>query len=327
MLVKLFKELIDYKWYLAFVVLFLLFLPLDFNNSSTIINHGLLVFIGDSISFSSTTVKLINVLSVLGIILMSVFFRITLSSFKIINKGYHIGLLMGIMYFAFWQKELPSFLELLSVIFLFVSVFQILKIEHSKQADLLIFNSCLLISSAVALDFRFLVFFPLAFIGLFLYRLFSFRVLVLGIIGLLLPHLFLFTINFVFLDKLDYFLRFYLLFIDLDLSFLNLKQLGIRGIISVSMLTLLFLSAIFKISDKKIFVRRMTTLLVWVFILFVFLFFIEQDSISYIAFVFSMFFGFFASFSMVKVFKKKLFIYTLNILYVILIVLNFLNLS
>lgn len=323
MLVKLFKELIDYKWYLAFVVLFILFLPIKSESLILLKNQGLLSFLGETISFSAKSATTFSVISVFVIILISIFYRVMLSESRIINKGYHIGLLMGVMFYTFWQNELPNFLEILSIILILLSIYYILKLDLDKRPDIMLFNACLLLGSVSIIDFRFVFFYALPFIGLFLQRLFSFRILMLGIVGLILPHLFLFTYNFLLLDDYEYFSNIVALVgrWKLNTTFLSINSF--KNIFSISLLSILFFVTLAKLSDKKIFIRKKTILLVWFFFFSLLLLFIQQDSISYISLILSLYFGFFASFSIVKIFKKKIFIFALNLLYFLLVGLNF----
>lgn len=320
MLAKFFGELIDYKWFIAIFFILILFLPINKIDPNYIFNYTLFPI---SFSLSTFYVNVLSYLSLFLIILISVFFRLLLVSEKTVKRSFHLGLLLGVMYYSFWEKNLPEISEIISIIFLLLSIYYILKLEHEKNAIVLFFNSCILLSIASVFNFKFSIFYLLPFIGLFLVRIFSTRLILAGIIGLLLPHIFLFTYKFVFLNDLNYFEKIfeYIKSQSLSVDFLY-NNIWINAIALILMVLLLFRTFII-LPEKKIYVRKKAILLIWFLMFSSALLFINNQSITFISFIFSLFFGFLSTLALGRIFRKRYFKYTLDLVYILIVFINF----
>jgi hypothetical protein len=308
MIVQLFRNLADYKWFIAIVLLFGLFLPFDISvlltgsESSLILNEGLKTLLRTNNSTFS------GLLAVAMIIIVAVIYHFTLIRHKLLTGRNFLGLLYSVIFIAAFRPLFPSFNDILSASFILLAVLPVFASEDSNQPLLRIFDTAFLISIACIFDLNMLHFVIIPFVALVLFRQISWKLWVSGLTGLLLPQVFILSGYYLFNVQENYTETFISFFNHYQLSLSAFTIFAIPFAVIAPFMVLALLRTINSLVEKKIVVRKKIVLLMWIFVISVLLLLTKNAPVPAFMFIILMNLGFFMASSLRFLYEKRLFV-------------------
>jgi hypothetical protein len=322
MLIKLFRNLTDYKWFFAFAILFLLFIPYSFIEKNIIINSLLVkTNFHELINFKYGILSLTIVIVVF--ILCYILFFNTLISNKIVPYQNYLSLLFAVSIFSVWHPlDFFSLEELLIVIFFILFILKIFVGEGSNTPHLKFFDAGLMISIISIINLNFLIFYLLIFFSLFIFRIFHWQIWASAIVGLILPHVFLNSYYFLFFDKTFYNEILISFFNQISYSTNFFYLYPFHWIIFVSIYFISIIKTFSNIQHQKINIRKKNIIFIWIIIFLLLILPLQNTPFFVICFISSALLGYFISNSFKRLFERRFFIIFFDILIFTLICLN-----
>jgi hypothetical protein len=308
MIVKLFRNLADFRWLIALLLLSLMFVPFRFQTEPLDLNTSLLQKFSILKDTTNQTGLLTHITLYLIIILLASWFHKILIFHRFIPARNFLGLFYSILLLAIWQPLFPGFIHSISAAFFFLAIYNMLSSENSQMPILRVFDAAFLISIAGILNLYLLPFMILPFVALTLFRQSTWNLWAAALTGLLLPHLFLAVIMLAVDDNIVYFSVFSTFFSSLKLSLNNFTEYPLHWICFSPVIFLTVFRMLSSLGDKKIIVRKKIVLFMWTTFLSVIMLFIHNVPIT--LFLILIFFplGFYIASSLRFLAVKKLFI-------------------
>lgn len=313
MVIKLFKNLADYRWLFAFGLMVMMFVPFNFPIHSTFPAVSLLKNFeipGDP-SFFQT--KPGSMALVLLFIIFASFFHQMLISNKLLTARNFTGLFYTVAIMALWYPVWPSLYDMLTAGFLFLGIFNMFASEDSKQPLLRAFDASFLISISCILNIYLLPFMLLPFFALFFFRQFTWRLWASSFTGLILPHLFLMSAYFLVFGKTCYALMVEEIFGNAVISADKFTGFPIYWAICTPIIGIAVFRTMSTLGDKKIIVRKKTVLMTWIILFSMILLLFKDVSISLLLMIVSFPSGFFMASSMRRLQEKRLMIFITDV--------------
>ncbi len=308
MLTKLFKNLADYRWLIAFGVMLLFFLPFDFTFYSTFPAGSLLKYYHIADDFFLFQNKAIFLLLTLAIIIFASLFHQMLIANKLLPTRHYLSLFYTVLIIALWYPVIPTFYDLLTAGFLFLGINSIFASENSGQPLIRVFDATFLISISCVLNIYLFPFLLLPFLALFFFRQFSWQFWASALTGIIVPHFFLMSANFFFFEKIFYADFFYNVIDHFQISLDKYTKFPFAWAITSPLFLISTFRIISSLGEKKIIVRKKTVLLLWVIFFALLLFLISDIPVSLLILIIAMPFGYFISFTLRRVQEKRLLI-------------------
>lgn len=306
MILRLFRNIDDYRWFAAVFVLLVLFIPFNYVIELPGIEHHLLNYlIGDNLFIVGSGVFL-KLLTIMIIVITAAFFQGMLVDFKIIPSRNYTGLFFGVLFFVIWHPTLPLLTDILSAGLLLLSLFNIFTSEESERPNMRMFDAYFLLSLATIVNFAVVIYLFIPVIAMLILRHYTIRIWVAAFVGLLLPYLFLFMYDYVSNDSQI----FPVLLSDITNGFnLTLSQINDNKVLNGVFLSLTIFSMLFalsKLKEKKIHIRKKTIILMWIVLFSMVLLFVNIGSVGFSICLISFILGFLFSFAFSKLLEKRL---------------------
>lgn len=322
MIINLFKNLSDTRWFAAIAILLIMFIPFDYHFTNHDFSFTLLQDFKIESWFSIDPTLFLSIVIILFTIFSATLFFFMLMRNKLIPSRNYTGLFYSIILIIVWHPDIISYSNLITLAFLQFGLFKALSMEESANPQLAIFDSSFIISIACVLNVYLTPYILIPFLALLHFRVFHLRIWTSAFVGIFLPLL--------IINSLAYFIHgSFSLFTMLAEIFNSIKP-GIAHIIQHpihwAVAGLVMIPAIIRTlslsSEKKIVIRKKTILLVWFFLFACTLLFLDQAPPDITIYLLAFPAGFFISSSFVFLSEKKLFSFIIDLVCIGLIVLN-----
>jgi len=306
-IVRLFKNLSDTRWFAAILLLFVLFIPFNYIFSLHEYSHTLLtnLHISSWFIYQQTPINTISIIVLT--IAAAIFFHHVLINNKLTSAKNFTGLLFTVILIVVWHPILVSYLHFFTLALVLFGLFRLLFFDESPNPLLQIFDSAFLISLAVILNIFLIPLILLPFVALIHFRDFNLRTWVAAITGIILPILFLNTADYLLNDQITFFTLISDSLALISTSFIHLKAYPYHWIGAGLVVVPAIIKTLSKTREKKIAIRKQTTLLIWFFILSFSISLFENAPIDIIIYLIAFPAGFFISSSLYFLHEKKLF--------------------
>lgn len=322
MIINLFKNLSDTRWFAAIAILLLMFIPFDYRFTNHDFSFTLLQDFKIESWFSTDPTLFLTIVIILFTILSASLFFFMLMGNKLIPSRNYSGLLFTIILIIVWHPDIISYSDLITLTFLLFGLFRVLNVEESANPQLAIFDSAFFICLACVLNVYLTPYILIPFLALLHFRVFYLRIWISALAGIFLP---LFIVN-----SLAYVIHGSFSMFSMLAHIFNSIKPGIEHIIQHpfhwAVAGLVMIPAIFRTlslsSEKKIITRKKTILLVWFFLFACVILFLDQAPPDIIIFLLAFPSGFFISSSFSFLSEKKLFSFLIDLVCIGLIVLN-----
>jgi hypothetical protein len=306
-IVRIFKNLSDTRWFTAIVILFLLFVPFNYTFTPHHISHTFLSIFSISSWFNYQPSPIINLSIIALVITTAIFFHHVLVIHKLTPARNFTGLLFTVILLVVWHPTLISFEDLFTLILLFLGLFRLLSFEESTNPLLQIFDSAFLICLSCIINIFLLPLILLPLITLVHFRNFHLRLWLAAFTGIILPVIFLNSFAYFLSGEITFFalVSDSLRLISIDITHLKTSPYHWIGT------GLFIVPAIFRslsqTREKKIAIRKKTILLIWFFLLTIVISLFDQAPVDIIIYLIAFSSGFFISSSLKFLYERKLF--------------------
>ncbi len=264
MLVRLYKNVEYFKWFIVIAVSVLFLLPyktyLNVEHSVSLIDK-FLNFSFLSFTFSIQLNQIINILVVL--VIGIAFFQLLILNHIIERKNF-LGLFFAFLCFSTLQTNYFSVADIFAVFFVYKSIQKLLNAENSAKEMMIFFDAGFLLGLAFLFNTCTFIYSFVIFAVIIINRQYQWRNWFVGILGLVLPFVFLNAYLFTFKDIVVN-----ELVSDLQFSSKNILQ-HFHGfywyfiiIILLSFISLMYI--VWQLQDKKIHIRKKTWSLISIF--------------------------------------------------------------
>jgi len=313
MIVQLFKNLADFKWIAAFLIMIAMFLPFDFNVSSAFESFSLLQKFQFFDFLNVNQSILLSILSASLIVLFLSLFHYMLMIHKLISSRNFLGVLYSLLFIVLWLPDITDVYGIISVGLFYLSIYYIFTAEDSSMPLLRIFDASFLISLSCMLNVFFIPFLILPFVALLLFRLFDWRLIASAITGIILPHFFLMSMYFLFHDKTFYPELFTQIFSGFKIGLNNFIAYPVHWISFAPVLLLTALKTFSSLGERKIIVRKKSVFLIWITVFSILLLFFENGSPQILILMIAFPLGYFIATSLLFLHEKRIFIFLTDI--------------
>jgi len=318
MIFSLFRKLEGPKWFIAFFICLLLFLPISsFEMFIIKSNYCIAKSITDFLDFLPTAIEFF--ISFI-FIFISISIANTYLNLNDINyRRNYLPLLFSFIFISLFNIPFFSFLVALSVFLLFVSLWQLTDIIKDEKNLICLFNASLLLGILSLIFPHISIYLLLAYIVLLIFRIYYTRNWIMLLIGFSLPFLYYFSYQFIINDMFD-FSRYLTLSEEKIHSFFTIDNLIKDNYIWITTGFLSFIGffkTISKAGEAKINVRKSTSVFLWFFVISIVLLFINNFCYYMIILIIAFPVGFFIYTSLYKLLNKKFIQHIIDISFII----------
>jgi hypothetical protein len=323
MFVYLYRNVEYVRWLLSIIVAIVFMLPyasyhhVEFAESiiETYLNLPFLSAF-HTVFFQQSIFILVGLLFGIAFFLMLVFNQL-------IERKNYIGLFFAILCYSAWQPLYFSVADVIAVFLVFVSIYKLFHAEDSANELMIFFDAGLMLGVAMLFNTTMLFYFVLTCIVLIINRQYHWRNWFVILLGFVLPYVFLsaytLALHGVFIEN-----QFVNIFnITQQFIIQKVDKYYVQFIVFIPLTIFALTLTIRKLKDKKIHVRKRTWMLIYIFIISVAGFILQEHSSSIFLLFASLSLGYFLMASSVKLLKIRNAVILVDIMCIALLVYRF----